>query len=194
MSRSRRRVALMGAAALAVAWSVTGSATEPAGYPATYGFGSAPTEAELKTFLSIQPDGRGLPPGQGGYDAGKKIFAEACSSCHGDALQGVPKAGLGGDRLIGGRGSLASDPPIKTVESYWPYATTLFDYIKRAMPLTAPGSLSNDDVYALASYILTEAKVTQKADIMSAATLPKVAMPNKDGFFPDPRPELDLYR
>ena len=98
-----------------------------------------------------------------------------------------------GDRLIGGRGTLVNaDPrkaPIKTVESYWPYATTLFDYVKRAMPLTAPGSLTDDQVYALTAYILFEANIVADDVIMNAETLPKVVMPNVDGFMPDHRPE-----
>jgi hypothetical protein len=93
-------------------------------------------------------------------------------------------------RLIGGRGTLASRNPVVTVESYWPYATTLFDYIRRAMPFSAPGSLSNDDVYAVTAYILAESNIVDKATVINAETLPKVQMPNRDGFIPDPRPEL----
>ena len=108
--------------------------------------------------------------------------------CHGTQLEGGQ-----GDRLIGGRGSLAgNDPakaPIKTVESYWPYATTLFDYIKRAMPLTAPGSLSNDDVYALSAYILQMAGIVSGDAVLDQKTLGAIKMPNRDGFVPDPRPE-----
>jgi cytochrome c len=109
-------------------------------------------------------------------------------------MQGNPAKGIGGDRLLGGRDTLATKTPVKTVESYWPYATTLFDYVKRAMPFTTPGSLSNNDVYAVVAYILSEAKIIKPTDIMDAKTLPKVAMPNRDGFIPDARPELQLYR
>ncbi|MGZ5119251.1 MAG: c-type cytochrome, partial [Burkholderiales bacterium] len=80
-------------------------------------------------------------------------------------------------------------PPIKTVESYWPYATTLFDYIKRAMPLTTPGSLSNDEVYAVSAFILSQAKITREDAVINESTLWKIQMPNRDGFIPDPRPE-----
>ena len=93
-------------------------------------------------------------------------------------------------RLIGGRGTLTSQKPILTVESYWPYATTLFDYIRRAMPFQAPGSLTSDDIYAVAAYILVEAKIIDKSAVLDAQTLPKVQMPNRDGFVPDPRPEI----
>ena len=154
----------------------------------TYGFGTAPTEAELARFFAPLPDGRGLPPGSGSVLEGKSAYQQQCASCHGEKLQG----GLG-DRLIGGRGTLVNDDPgnapVKTVESYWPYATTLFDYIKRAMPSTAPGSLSDDQVYALTAYILSEANIVPDDVIMNAETLPKVVMPNRDGFMPDHRPE-----
>lgn len=92
-------------------------------------------------------------------------------------------------RLIGGRGTLATAKPVQSVESYLPYATTLFDYIRRAMPFHAPGSLSNDEVYAVSAYILGEAKIIARTEVMSAQTLPLVKMPNRDGFIPDTRPE-----
>ena len=84
--------------------------------------------------------------------------------------------------------------PVKTVESYWPYATTLFDYVKRAMPFNSPGLLTDDQVYSVVAYILSEAKIIKPTDVIDAQTLPKVQMPNKDGFEPDPRPELELYK
>jgi cytochrome c len=159
-----------------------------------YGFGTPATADELAKFFAIPPDGRGLPPGSGTGTKGAKVFAEQCAACHGDHLEGNPAKGIGGDKLIGGRGSLASKTPVKTVESYWPYSTTLFDYVKRAMPFSAPGSLSDNDVYAVVAYILSEAKIIKPTDVMDAKTLPKVAMPNKDGFIADSRPELELYR
>ncbi|HET9670005.1 MAG TPA: cytochrome c [Casimicrobiaceae bacterium] len=153
-----------------------------------FGFGTTPTEAELGAFVSPLPDGRGMPQGSGSVLEGKSVYQQQCASCHGEKLQG----GIG-DRLIGGRGTLVNDDsrkaPIKTVESYWPYATTLFDYIKRAMPLTAPGSLSDDQVYGLTAYILSEANIVPDDVIMNAETLPKVVMPNRDGFIADHRPE-----
>jgi len=161
---------------------------------ARYEFGTAIGPQELVKFFAIPADGTGLPPGSGTAAAGAKVFADNCAACHGDKGQGNPAKGVGGDRLLGGRGTLASDTPIKTVESYWPYATTLFDYVKRSMPFNAPGSLSDNDVYSVVAYILSEAKIIKPTDTMNAATLPKVIMPNRDGFIPDPRPELELYR
>jgi mono/diheme cytochrome c family protein len=159
-----------------------------------YGFGTTVSDAELAKYFSIPADGRGLPAGSGKAADGAKIYADSCAVCHGEKLEGNPAKGIGGDKLIGGRGSLATKTPVKTVESYWPYATTLFDYVKRAMPFNAPGSMSDNDVYAVVAYILSEAKIIKPTDVMDAKTLPKVAMPNKDGFIPDPRPELSLYR
>jgi cytochrome c len=122
------------------------------------------------------------------------VYADKCAACHGKQLEGNPAKGIGGDKLLGGRGTLASKTPIKTVESYWPYATTLFDYVKRSMPFTTPGSLSDEEVYSVVAYILSEAKIITPVEKMDATTLPKVVMPNRDGFEPDPRPEVQLYR
>lgn len=193
--RVSRPLSVVALTALAFAAPAIGPASAD-GYQWTYGFGTAATDKDIAAFdgLSAQPDGRGLPPGNGTYEAGKKVFAEKCVMCHGEKLEGNPAKGFGGDKLIGGRGSLASAGPVKTVESYWPYATTLFDFVKRAMPFNSPGSLSNDEVYAVSAYILGEANVVPKTAVMDPTTLPKVAMPNKDGFVPDPRPELELYR
>jgi cytochrome c len=155
---------------------------------AAFGFGTTPTEDELAAFTSPLPDGRGLPAGSGSVAQGSTLYQGQCAACHGDKLQG----GVG-DRLIGGRGTLVNnDPrkaPIKTVESYWPYATTLFDYIKRAMPQTTPGSLNDDEVYALCAYILSEAKIIPSDRTLDAKSLAQVKMPNRDGFIPDRRPE-----
>ena len=170
----------------AVLLSSTALAADPA-HPA-FGFGVVAPPSELATFFSPLPDGRGLPAGSGSVTQGKAVYQQHCLACHGQNLEG----GIG-DRLIGGRGSLVNqDPakaPVKTVESYWPYATTLFDYVKRSMPFTAPDSLTNDQVYAVSAYILSEAKIVPPDTVLDAKTLAKVKMPNRDGFVPDKRPE-----
>jgi S-disulfanyl-L-cysteine oxidoreductase SoxD len=180
--------------ALAALLALTQAAAAQQGYPARLDLGTAVTPQELAPFFSIPADGRGLPPGKGTYAEGQKVYADACAVCHGDKLQGIPTPGIGGDKLIGGRGTLASEAPVKTIESYWPYATTVFDYVKRTMPLNAPGSLSDEQVYSVVAYILGEANVVPKNVTLDAKTLPTVQMPNRDGFVPDPRPEIELYR
>jgi S-disulfanyl-L-cysteine oxidoreductase SoxD len=164
------------------------------GYPTKFDFG-APASAEeiADVAIAIAPDGKGLPAGKGDYAAGKKVYDRACGACHGANLQGVaglPDMPAGAAlRLIGGRGTLTTKNPVMTVESYWPHATTVFDYVRRAMPFQAPGSLSADELYAVVAYILGEANIIDKAIVLDAQTLPRVEMPNRDGFIPDPRPE-----
>jgi cytochrome c len=129
--------------------------------------------------ISIPPDGAGLPPGGGTPQQGAAIFAQRCAVCHGEHGGGGPN-----DRLVGGIGTLTGDqPPIKTVGSYWPYATTLFDYIRRAMPLPQPQSLTDPEVYALTAYILNLNGIIGEGDVIDAATLAKVKMPNRAAFF-----------
>ena len=128
--------------------------------------------------ISIAPDGAGLPPGSGTPAQGAVVYAEKCAACHGQKGEGQPN-----DRLVGGQ--LTGDQPaVKTVGSYWPYATTLFDYTRRAMPWQQPKSLTNDEVYAVSAYILRLNGIIGENDVMNATTLPKVAMPNRDGFIP----------
>ena len=170
-------------------------AAQAQGYPDKFDFGQSATEQDIAAVaIAVGIDGRGLPPGQGDYAKGKQVYETACAACHGADLTGVaslPNMPSGNAlRLIGGRGTLTRANPQPTVESFWPYATTLFDYIRRAMPFQAPGSLSNDEVYAVSAYILGEAKIIDKATVLDAQSLPKVQMPNRDGFVPDPRPEL----
>jgi S-disulfanyl-L-cysteine oxidoreductase SoxD len=167
-------------------------ATEPSYHP--LGLGKPVAPSELTAYFSIPADGRGLPAGKGSAVEGEKVYADQCASCHGVKLEGNVQPGIGGDKLIGGRGSLATATPVKTTESYWPYTTTLFDYVKRAMPFTSPGSLTDDQVYAVVAYVLNQGNIIGKDTVLDAQSLPKVVMPNRDGFVPDPRPELSLYR
>lgn len=159
---------------------------------AALGFGTAVTTAELSRFFAIQPDGTGLPDGSGVSSDGEKIFANECAMCHGDKLQGIPASGA--PPLAGGRGTLTRPKPLKTVESYWPYATTLFDYIKRAMPFNAPGSLTNDQVYALVAFILSKDRIIRESEVMNKSSLPEVKMPNRNGFRTYHWPDTRLFR
>ena len=136
-----------------------------------------------KVDITVAPDGSGLPPGSGSVAAGAAVYAQKCQACHGQDGAGKPQ-----DQLTGGLGSLASGKPVKTPVSFWPSATTLFDYIRRAMPFNAPRSLSDDEVYALTAYILALNKLIDEQDVMDAKTLPRVKMPNRDNFiipYPD---------
>jgi cytochrome c len=160
-----------------LAWSLSGSFA--AGRP--YGFGRPATAGEIAAWdIDVRADGVGLPAGHGSVAEGEKIFAETCSGCH---LEGGTKpfaAGL--DVLVGGQGSLNTSKPLKTIGSYWPTATTLFDYIRRAMPFTAPQSLSNDQVYALTAYLLNRNGVLPADAVLDAASLAAVQLPNRAGF------------
>jgi cytochrome c len=142
------------------------------------------TEAEIAPWdISIMPDGTGLPSGSGTSAQGAKIFAERCAACHGDGGKGTES----GAAMVGGPPHATLDGG-KTIKNYWPYATTLFDFIRRAMPYPQPNSLSNDEVYALTAYILSLNQLIGENDAMNAQTLPQVKMPNRDGFitrFPD---------
>lgn len=140
--------------------------------------GKRTTEAEIKTTnLSIYADGRGLPTGRGNARQGKPLFEKHCASCHGDKAIGASAT-----ELANGTHALTSATPDKTIGTYWPYATTLFDFIRRAMPMTAPGSLSNDETYAVTAYLLQINDVINEKQEMNAQTLPKVVMPNAKGF------------
>jgi mono/diheme cytochrome c family protein len=194
--RSGKVLALSCAIAVAaVATALVLNWANAQGYPSKFEFGQPATDQEVAALaIAIPADGKGLPPGKGDYATGKKVYETACAACHGANLMGVanlPDMPSGSQlRLIGGRGTLTSQKPIVTVESYWPYATTLFDYVRRAMPFQLPGSLSNDEVYAVSAYILAEAKIIDQSTVLDAQSLPKVQMPNRDGFIPDARPEL----
>jgi cytochrome c len=151
---------------------------------AAHEIGTPLTEQDLAAWnIDVAPDGRGLPAGSGDVATGAHVFAAKCAACHGAQGQG----GLG-DALVGGQGTLASAKPRRTVGSYWPYATTLFDYIRRAMPYNAPESLSADEVYAVSAFLLNQNGIVPPNTRLDAASLPRVVMPNRGGFVADPRP------
>jgi len=134
--------------------------------------------------ISVGPDGVGLPPGSGTPAKGAIVYEQKCQACH-----GIKGAGQPNDRLVGGQGTLASKTPVRTIGSYWPYATTVFDYVRRAMPYLQPQSLSDDEVYAVTAYLLNLNGIIGDTDEMNARTLPRVTMPNRSGFilmYPSP--------
>jgi S-disulfanyl-L-cysteine oxidoreductase SoxD len=171
-----RRFDLAVAVALCV-WGTTAATAQK------YGLGRSLSPEEIRQYdVLIPPSGEGLPAGRGTAEQGKAIYAAQCARCHGATGREGPE-----DVLVGGIGSLTAGQPQKTVGSYWPYATTLWDYLNRAMPFDRPGVLSADDVYAVTAYVLHLNGIVSPTDVLDASTLPKVRMPNRDGFVPDDR-------
>ena len=150
-----------------------------AALPESPDLGRVATPEEIAAWdISIGPDGAGLPSGQGTPQQGEVVYAAKCVACHGEKGAGKPN-----DQLVGGRGTLgAGQVPVRTVGSFWPYATTLFDYVRRAMPLNESKSLTSDETYAVVAYILHLNGVIAENDTLDNQTLPRVQMPNRDGF------------
>jgi cytochrome c len=156
------------------ATSQTSSSKAPA-------LGTPVSAAEIARWdISIPPSGAGLPAGSGTGRQGLQVYEQKCLACHGAKGAGKPA-----DALAGGVGSLASKTPVRTVGSYWPYATTLFDYVRRAMPINNPLSLTSDEVYAVTAYVLAINGIIGEDAVMNAQSLPQVKMPNRDGFVSD---------
>ena len=148
-------------------------------WPASFGLGRAATDQEIALIdIDVRPDGRGLPPGSGDVASGKLIYTTKCAACHGKTGIEGPQA-----RLVGADTTIRA----KTIGNYWPYATTVYDYINRAMPVNAPGSLTPDEVYSLTAYLLYANKIIDSGKIIDAKTLPEIKMPAHDLFIPDDR-------
>jgi len=146
----------------------------------TYKVGRPPTEAELRAWDNVVgTDGKELPPGAGTAKEGAKVYAGKCSFCHGQTGTEGPAP-----RLVGGVDSLSTRNPVITLGSYWPFATTVWDYINRSMPRDAEGSLTPDQVYAVTAFLLYKNDIVKESDVLDAKTLVKVQMPNRAGFFP----------
>lgn len=151
-----------------------------------YGVGRPATDEEISAWnIDVSPSGEGLPPGRGTVQQGASIYAAKCAICHGATGTEGPK-----DRLVGGRNTLQTEMPVKTIGSYWPYATTLYDYIYRAMPFTAPQSLSPDETYSVIAWLLFQNGIIEEGMVIDARSLPAVTMPNRGGFIADPRPDM----
>jgi S-disulfanyl-L-cysteine oxidoreductase SoxD len=151
-----------------------------------YGVGRTPTPDEIAAMDSaIGPSGAELPPGSATAAQGKAVYTSRCAGCHGATGKEGPN-----DVLAGGQGTLTSERPIRTVGSYWPYATTLFDYIRRAMPYATPGVLTDEEVYGATAYILFLNGIVGELDAVDAKTLIATRMPNRGGFVADPRPDV----
>src|ERR1700675_4377047 len=174
-----RKLYVGASAAVVVACATCAQAQSP------YGIGRPATPAEIAGWnININRYGNNLPPGRGSVSHGREFFDQQCAACHGTRGEG----GVG-DRLVGGQGTLATPKPVRTVGSYWPYAPTLFDYIRRARRETAPKSLSNEDVYAVSAYILNLNGLLPPDATLDAGTLSAIKMPNRSMFVGDPRPD-----
>jgi cytochrome c len=165
--------------------------------PASYAVGRVATAQDIAALdVDVTPDGHGLPAGKGSVAQGAAVYAAKCAACHGAAGEGqagTPPAGQAAAPKLVGRDPkegfpFGQDPKlVKTVGNYWPYATTVFDYVRRAMPLPAPGSLTNDEAYAVVAFLLAQNEIIDKAAVLDSATLAAVRMPARDKFVPDDR-------
>lgn len=151
--------------------------------PNSFGFGRKATQAEIDRLdIDVRPDGKGLPNGSGIAAKGKIIFDSKCFACHGAGGIGGPNGSL-----VTNKTPTANARKEKTIGNYWPYATTVFDYIRRAMPFNEPGSLTNEEVYHLTAYLLRANEIIDENTVIDAKTLPKIEMPARNLFVPDDR-------
>lgn len=151
-----------------------------------YGIGTPATPEEIAGWdIDIRPDGKGLPPGSGSVEDGEMLYEQKCASCHGSFGEGVGRYPV----LAGGEGTLTDERPDRTIGSYWPYASTVWDYIHRAMPFPQPQSLTDDEVYAITAYVLNLNDLVDDDFVLTQDNLASVEMPNQDGFFFDDRPD-----
>lgn len=169
-----------------LAFTLTATAVEAG----KLGLGRQATPEEVKAWdIDVRPDGQGLPKGKGKVSDGEKVYAEQCASCHGDFGEGVDRWPV----LVGGKDTLASDDPVKTVGSYWPYASTVFDYIRRAMPFGNAQSLSADETYAITAYLLYMNEIVDDENfVLSDKNFSSIKMPNEKNFIKDSRPDTPL--
>jgi mono/diheme cytochrome c family protein len=171
--------------------AVAAGLTATAQTPDYKNVGRTPTAQEVQAMdIAIGTDGKELPPGSGNAKTGARLFNEKCVACHGENQEGSAQA----PALVGGKGTLTSLHPKMTAGSYWPFATTIFDYIRRAMPRFAEGSLKTDEVYSLTAFILYRNDIIKEDDVINAATLPKIKMPNRDGFIPQNLDEIHDWK
>ena len=176
-----RRFSLLALRSAACGWAFAALGAEAQ----VYGLGQPASPAAIAAWnIDVAADGSGLPKGSGSVAAGQAVYAAQCAACHGLRGEGKPA-----DALVGGLGSLKSDKPLKTIGSFWPYATTVYDFINRAMPYNAPQSLRPDEVYAVTAYLLHLNGIVPADAVLDAQSLPKVRMPNRDGFVADKRPD-----
>jgi cytochrome c5 len=162
-------------------------ATVALGQSEQYKIGRPATADEIRELnISVAPDGSGLPKGGGTVSQGQRVYQSLCANCHGDRGQGM----LQYPALAGGEDTLKSKDPLRTVGSYWPYATTVWDFIHRTMPYARPGTLTANQTYEVTAFVLYLNGILDKNGSLDQNTLPRVEMPNRNGFVPDPRPDV----
>ena len=157
-----------------------------------YNIGKIATKIEIAGWdIDVRPDGVGAPKGSGNAIDGEEIYANRCASCHGDFGEGVDRW----PALVGGDGTLASHDPEKTTGSYWPYASTIFDYVYRSMPFGEAQTLTHDETYKIVAYLLNMNEIIDEDFVLSEINIGKIKMPNASGFLlPDPRPDVTKYK
>jgi mono/diheme cytochrome c family protein len=177
----------MNRTALYIACALAAVAVAALGQSQQYKLGRPAMPEEIRELdISVAPDGSGLPKGQGTVVQGQRIYETLCANCHADRGQGM----LQYPSLAGGQGSLKSSNPVRTVGSYWPYATTVWDYIHRKMPYARPGTLTPNQTYAVTAFVLYLNGILDREAELDETTLPCVKMPNRNGFVRDPRPDV----
>jgi S-disulfanyl-L-cysteine oxidoreductase SoxD len=167
------------------------------GVPARFAsIGRVASNAEISAWdIDVSPTGAGLPAGRGSYTAGATLFAQKCAACHGSRGEGLASfPTLVGTEPREGFPFGRDFKYVKTIGNYWPYSTTLYDYIRRAMPLNAPGSLRSDEVYSLVAYLLAENGIVRRDAVVDSRTLPRVRMPARDHFVVDNRTGGPVFR
>lgn len=168
--------------------------------PARFNLGAAADSEEIAAWnIDANSAGEGLPAGSGSYEAGARLYAQQCAACHGPNGEGGGAGAVVYPKLVSkeraGEFAFGRDPKIvKTIGNYWPHATTLYDYINRAMPITAPGSLTATEVYSIVAYLLGENGVVPKSTVIDAVSLPKITMPARDKFVADDREGGPVFR
>ena len=157
-----------------------------------YNIGKIATKIEIAGWdIDVRPDGVGAPKGSGNAIDGEEIYVNRCASCHGDFGEGVDRW----PALVGGDGTLASHDPEKTTGSYWPYASTIFDYVYRSMPFGEAQTLTHDETYKIVAYLLNMNEIIDEDFVLSEKNIGKIKMPNANGFsLPDPRPDVTKYK
>lgn len=157
----------------------------------TLGLGRAALPEEIAAWdVAVLPDGTGLPEGSGDVETGEAVFAEACASCHGDFAEGIDSWPV----LAGGIGTLQDPRPVKTIGSYWPYLSTVFDYVHRSMPFGAAQTISVDDTYAIAAFLLYSNGLVEDDFVLSKDNFTTITLPNAEGFYPDDRAQSEYPR